>query len=150
MPQSDTPHSFSLPWQMPVAFLIASLMILVVQGFFCIRVWKFSNKKWPLVIIIAGSALVQFATGLQSVIRTFRNTQLAHFLGGHRREFHFDPSSAAIGPHIVLCQLYANTLNAALNSRKHLRAIIDRSVEFSIAVDEPPEAACQIPNVVVV
>ncbi|KAF7976398.1 hypothetical protein HWV62_6789 [Athelia sp. TMB] len=53
-------------------------------------------------------------------------------------QFHFDPS------------IYANTLNAALNSRKHLRAIIDRSVEFSIAVDEPPEAACQIPNVVVV
>ncbi|KZP28497.1 hypothetical protein FIBSPDRAFT_1039608, partial [Athelia psychrophila] len=183
LPQSNNLHSFVLPWEMGMAFLIAAVMILVVQMFFCMRVWIFSNKQWPLVIIIGVSSLVQFATGLQSAIRMLSNSQVTHVLGGHRREttqiqlicgiicvgtiscslvyylnarrsgmpwsepvvskliafaintgsflcvvtignlilFQFDPASAAIGPHIFLCQLYANTLNAALNSRKRLR-----------------------------
>jgi len=47
--------------------------------------------------------------------------------------FHADAGTfVSLGPHFILSKLYVNSLLATLNSRKHFRALADRTIEFSL------------------
>ncbi|KAF7982724.1 hypothetical protein HWV62_26586 [Athelia sp. TMB] len=53
-----------------------------------------------------------------------------------------DPASI-LAPTFILSQLYMNSLMAALNTRKHFRALIDRTVTDSIYVSETSQLAVE-------
>jgi len=49
--------------------------------------------------------------------------------------FHADGGTfISLGPNFVLSKLYVNSLLATLNSRKHFRALADRTDEFSFSI----------------
>jgi len=50
--------------------------------------------------------------------------------------FETDPGSASCdGPMFVLGKLYLNSMLANLNSRKHFRSVIERSIDFSCNIE---------------
>ncbi|KZP28483.1 hypothetical protein FIBSPDRAFT_1039600 [Athelia psychrophila] len=177
--------------------LFQVLVILMVQCFFCLRVWRVSCGNKPLVAIIALSALIQFGATISILCAHagFRNlvheplatainmlarmavisgivcdgaiaASLTYYLSSYRtgalrtepviqqlvwlsvntgavlclmtvcnwvlfeRKTKHAPSSC-MAVHFVLTKLYINSLVATLNTRRHFRTVLDRSIVSS-------------------
>ncbi|KZP28731.1 hypothetical protein FIBSPDRAFT_1039465, partial [Athelia psychrophila] len=52
-------NSSSDPWQMKFSFVITAFITLLVQGFFCLRVWSVSRGNVALLAVISISSLAQ-------------------------------------------------------------------------------------------
>ncbi|KZP30248.1 hypothetical protein FIBSPDRAFT_1038268 [Athelia psychrophila] len=49
------------PWQVKASFMVTAFIALLVQGFFCLRVWRVSLGKVVLIAAISVTALLQLA-----------------------------------------------------------------------------------------
>ncbi|KZP09365.1 hypothetical protein FIBSPDRAFT_1051890 [Athelia psychrophila] len=58
------------PWQMKFFFAITTVITLLVQGFFCLRVWRVSLGNVALFAVISISSLTQFVAMIHLVTDT--------------------------------------------------------------------------------
>ncbi|KAI8970569.1 hypothetical protein BD414DRAFT_540849 [Trametes punicea] len=58
-------------WSILAQVLVTGVSDLIVRGIFCQRVWKLSNKNWPLLITIVLSSLVVFGGSIAFAVKGF-------------------------------------------------------------------------------
>ncbi|KAH9849389.1 hypothetical protein C2E23DRAFT_784400 [Lenzites betulinus] len=71
-----TDFSNFLALQVPVWSILAQVIVtgvsdLIVRGIFCERVWKLSNKNWPLIMTIVTTSLVVFGGSIGFAVKGF-------------------------------------------------------------------------------
>ncbi|KAI0701759.1 hypothetical protein C8Q76DRAFT_240747 [Earliella scabrosa] len=59
-------------WSILSQIVVTGVSDLAVRGVFCHRVWKLSNRNWPLLIAIIISSLVVFGGGMAFAVKGFR------------------------------------------------------------------------------
>ncbi|KZP26052.1 hypothetical protein FIBSPDRAFT_949839 [Athelia psychrophila] len=195
--RADLAKSHADPWQIKFSFAITALITLLVQCFFCLRVWRVSLGNVLLVLVIGISGLVQLGAMIYLVTHTDNMLDPVNYLSGSSGYWLFslsfvanilcdgtvagsltyyfksyrtgmprtepiiqqliwlststglmlcllnalawglaqvDPhhSAKCLAPLLVVGKLYVNSMVANLNSRKHFRAVIERTMDYSI------------------
>jgi len=183
------PALAGLPWQLTASFVVVVFVSVIVQGFFCLRVWKISGRNWFIVTFIALASAIQFSTGIVVCIGEFGHpttsstlfarldlisalvcdaaisASLVYFFYSYRiGQPRTEPvlqqlivlsvnmgvllclvtgaililfetrrgSATSLAPQFISNKLYINALIGTLNSRRHLRELVDRSIAYSL------------------
>ncbi|KZP12887.1 hypothetical protein FIBSPDRAFT_149228 [Athelia psychrophila] len=160
LPGSGSRVLNELPWQITVFIFTSIFMNCFVQGFFCQRVWRsavppfrinlgpFVHMHFLTLILadgtISGSLIYHFNSSrlgmprsepvMRQLIWLSMNTGLLLCLVTTVNYYLATNYSSAsyLAPTFILSKLYLNSMMAALNTRRHFRAVFSRTMTDDI------------------